>query len=502
MGWIILSLSRLASFLNRLKFDLRITYTEWKGDAQLKQWSLALVEYINRTIRKSTQSHLNFTNLYSQTNLGSLMAALALTNKVNGVRRIKMRFRQDAAEAQMRQHAMTMVGRVLNVQSQEDVVEEVCLAETKVRVSLPCDKSLDFVMELEYEEEVISVKLKYEKLHGFCRICHKMTHDDNGCPLRVTRPEQDRGFNKRPNWEDRRDGRDRRHRNQADERNQPKQFRNRGESSNLQNGGRGANLARQPLQRQLLPEFTTVFEAREQREKLAAVEGRFSTKNWVKTAFGKVGKEGVVIDKNAIANFVAEASDHREESAAPVKTHEKTTVQEGSSGPIPATSLSPVVKSMSERRIVVAEATTKDSFTANPASVVHRETATQQEEKKGKANDMGSFRPIGPHKIISWAKPNRLGPSSAPLVKSWYEGTVEEEENEKMTDFLKGEGPFSAPNATIGFVSTGRDTQGNRLGIEEIISPLKDFFEVPNVIDPPKSRGKKVKKFNEALNAI
>ncbi|CAN8255016.1 unnamed protein product [Cochlearia groenlandica] len=53
-----------------------------------------------------------------------------------------------------------------------------------------------------------------------------------------------------------------------------------------------------------------------------------------------------------------------------------------------------------------------------------------------------------------------------------------------------------------GFVSTGRDTQGNRLGIEEIISPLKEIFEVPYAHGHPKSRGKKVKKYTEALNVV
>ncbi|CAN8289090.1 unnamed protein product [Cochlearia groenlandica] len=51
------------------------------------------------------------------------MASMAITNKVTGMKRIKMRFPQEAAAAQLRQHAMTMVGRVLNVEAQEGKVK-------------------------------------------------------------------------------------------------------------------------------------------------------------------------------------------------------------------------------------------------------------------------------------------------------------------------------------------------------------------------------------------
>ncbi|CAN8257971.1 unnamed protein product [Cochlearia groenlandica] len=81
------------------------------------------LEYLIRRTTLSTQSHPIFKILSNQINLNSSMAALALTSKVNGVRRIKMKFPQAAAEAQMRQHAITMVGRVLNVQAQEGKVK-------------------------------------------------------------------------------------------------------------------------------------------------------------------------------------------------------------------------------------------------------------------------------------------------------------------------------------------------------------------------------------------
>ncbi|CAN8306795.1 unnamed protein product [Cochlearia groenlandica] len=134
-------------------------------------------------------------------------------------------------------------------------------------------------------------------------------------------------------------------------------------------------------------------------------------------------------------------------------------------------------------------------------SATGRGTNRENGEKNGPGK-VGFFRPFGPKCINQGPKSGLVGPFSALLSKSWYEETVEEEEKEKQAYLLTGEGPYSAPNGTTSFVSTGRDTQGNRLGIEEIISPLKDIFEVPIAIDPPKSRGKKVKKFNEALHAI
>ncbi|CAN8258041.1 unnamed protein product [Cochlearia groenlandica] len=123
------------------------------------------------------------------------------------------------------------------------VVEDVCLAETKVRVTFPCDNPLDFTMELEYEERVLSVKLKYEKLNEFSNN-HGLTHDATLCQQRVIRPEPERVYNRRSDWDDRRDGKDRRFRNNGEERNQMMQARNIGETSRPQNGGRGRGIHR------------------------------------------------------------------------------------------------------------------------------------------------------------------------------------------------------------------------------------------------------------------
>ncbi|CAN8255072.1 unnamed protein product [Cochlearia groenlandica] len=304
-------------------------------------------------------------------------------------------------------------------------------------------------MELEYDDEIITVKLKYEKLHGFCHICHVMTHDDKECPLRVVRPEQERGFNRRPDWEDRRDGKDRRQRNQGEERNQGQLFRNRGESSFNQNHGRGENPPRQPLQRQLLPEFTATVEA--------------------------PGKEGVVIDIVALANFTGESSG----------TQQNTLVQGGT---ITARA-NRVVDSITT--VTEVAATVRIPEKSDSASFAARGGDENEKREKNGPGGMGLFRPVGPggmgflrpdglKGIIQGPKSGMVDPFSAPLSKSWYDETVEEEEKEKQAYLLSGDGPYSAPNVTTGFLSTGRDTQGNRLGIEEIISPFKGSFRSPN----------------------
>ncbi|CAN8271587.1 unnamed protein product [Cochlearia groenlandica] len=90
-----------------------------------------------------------------------------------------------------------------------------------------------------------------------------------------------------------------------------------------------------------------------------------------------------------------------------------------------------------------------------------------------------------------------LGYESAP-VRSWYEQTVDKEEAEKKPE-LKAASPFSAPGGADGMVCYRRDTQAFTLGIEDIILPLKDLYEVPIVADQPRSGGKKVKSFRDAL---
>ncbi|CAN8272762.1 unnamed protein product [Cochlearia groenlandica] len=345
------------------------------------------------------------------------------------------------------------------------VVEEVCLAETKVRVTFPCNKALDFAMELDYEEEVLSVKLKYEKLFGYCRICHMLTHADSSCPLRVTKPAQDREFQRRPDWDDKRDGRDRRFRNCGEDMRQMGQNRNKAGPSQVHNVERSAALpARPPLQRQLLPEFTT------------AIEKRIETKNWVVTAFGKAGKDGVVVDYDLVRSFVPP----------------KDAPEEAAKGP---SEIADTVKS--------ALATLQDGD--GTASSVESGEVTQTAEGTARTRAMAVARlPMNrPErwpaavglKIDGLHGPRiRLGPGTKFLVRADRGGR-----RGCGTGDLVAAGPSSAPGGTEAMVCYRRDTQGHKLGIEDIISPLKELYEVTIGNDQPRSRGKKVKSFQNAL---
>ncbi|CAN8307842.1 unnamed protein product [Cochlearia groenlandica] len=182
-----------------------------------------------------------------------------------GARRLKMKRPVNVAEAQTSQFSRTMEGRVLipylkltrwsakpkeevlstitfwvkidgltlrnwhedtltDIGSDLGIVQAVNLAETKVRVTLGCDKPLVFAMELEYDDE------------------------DNHCPLRVVKPEQDIIANCRADWDrnDRRHGqKDCRNRRYGDDRINNQFNRFKGESSQAQEGNvlrqRGTN---------------------------------------------------------------------------------------------------------------------------------------------------------------------------------------------------------------------------------------------------------------------
>ncbi|CAN8320067.1 unnamed protein product [Cochlearia groenlandica] len=88
----------------------------------------------------------------------------------------------------------------------------------------------------------------------------------------------------------------------------------------------------------------------------------------------------------------------------------------------------------------------------------------------------GSFGPLGIKPIVNGKSVNPLalagplGASSAPVRKSW---------------------------GSENFIEFGRDTQGSRLSIEDIISPLKDLFEIPITLEPS---AKKPKAFSRALS--
>ncbi|CAN8255548.1 unnamed protein product [Cochlearia groenlandica] len=237
-----------------------------------------------------------------------------------------MKYPQDAAAAQVRQHALTMVGRVLNVENQEGkvkaligfmpavwapnthdealstislwvkveglkikywlvetlndigesigVVEEVCLTETKVRVKLLCDQPLDFPWSWNMRRR--------DALYAFQD--RNMIDCSPKDPTGMTRGIADIGKTVRNYGEPR---------NHLQSRDNP-------EGSQSHNGYQGTNPARPPLQRQLLPEFTAVMETREERERKMVVENRLSTKNWVRTAFGKAEKDGVMIDMDKL----------------------------------------------------------------------------------------------------------------------------------------------------------------------------------------------------------
>ncbi|CAN8271884.1 unnamed protein product [Cochlearia groenlandica] len=212
-----------------------------------------------------------------------------------GVRKLKIKKLVNVAEAQASQFAITMEGRVLNPDLQADKVNgligfmpaELARGDVnrhwcgprhspggepgrnKVRVTLSCEKALLFAMELEYDDEVLVVTIKYEKLKGFCGICHKMTHDDNHCPRRVVKPIQDRIVNGRSDWDrnDHRDeNKDRQNRRYGDDIFN-KNFNDfKGESSQTHEGRRAETPRNCPLQRQLPPEFTAAAEKRETRD--------------------------------------------------------------------------------------------------------------------------------------------------------------------------------------------------------------------------------------------
>ncbi|KAJ4909621.1 hypothetical protein Rs2_04242 [Raphanus sativus] len=68
---------------------------------------------------------------------------------------------------------------------------EIDLMEGRVRVELDGFKPLVFSMEVDFAEGVeLEVRLRYEKLVGFCRTCNCMTHDQSKCPSQVKKEDE------------------------------------------------------------------------------------------------------------------------------------------------------------------------------------------------------------------------------------------------------------------------------------------------------------------------
>ncbi|XP_013588146.1 PREDICTED: uncharacterized protein LOC106296541 [Brassica oleracea var. oleracea] len=73
------------------------------------------------------------------------------------------------------------IGEALGVVRRDDAIE---INEGKVRVTLDAFKPLVFSITVEFHsgEETV-VALRYERLHGFCRMCSRLTHDQSKCPI-------------------------------------------------------------------------------------------------------------------------------------------------------------------------------------------------------------------------------------------------------------------------------------------------------------------------------
>ncbi|CAN8289252.1 unnamed protein product [Cochlearia groenlandica] len=345
--------------------------------------------------------------------------------------------------------AMVVYGGQIHTHRSGNDNESKYLAETKVRVSLECDKPLVFSLELEFEDEVISVSLSYDKLKGVCGLCNMMTHAANCCPLRVAKPGQEREGNRRPDWDrnDRREGnQDRRNRRYEEDinKNQPRGYR--GASYNVGGENRVETQNRPPLQRQLLPEFRSALEEKVSKEKRDSGI-RVSTKDWVVTAFGKAGKDGVVIDEEKFkqAGRRDGAETEKKEAVAGIykwseKTHGKLSGEPAEGRrPIGGLATEPIGSSITA---VAAPAITKAMTTAAPTV----------------AKDKGVKQ-----KSIIVEAINNLQITKARGIR--------------------------------------RDTQMHHLSIADIISPLKDLYEIPTEEENMKSTGKKKKEFEGALSA-
>lgn len=71
----------------------------------------------------------------------------------------------------------------------DDAIE---INEGKIQVTLDAFKPLVFSITVEFHsgEETV-VALRYERLHGFCRTCSRLTHDQSKCPITKGVKEED-----------------------------------------------------------------------------------------------------------------------------------------------------------------------------------------------------------------------------------------------------------------------------------------------------------------------
>ena len=81
------------------------------------------------------------------------------------------------------------IGEALGVVRGDDAIE---INEGKIQVTLDAFKPLVFSITVEFHsgEETV-VALRYERLHGFCRTCSRLTHDQSKCPITKGVKEED-----------------------------------------------------------------------------------------------------------------------------------------------------------------------------------------------------------------------------------------------------------------------------------------------------------------------
>ncbi|CAN8243492.1 unnamed protein product [Cochlearia groenlandica] len=204
---------------------------------------------------------------------------------------------------------------------------------------------------------------------------------------------------------------------------------------------------------------------------------RIETKNWVVTAFGKAGKDGVVVDYDLVRSFVPpkDATEEAAKGQPEIAETEKSalpTVQVGAvtANPVHSGERSQTVagtarsQTMAVAKIPVNR---QDRFSAAVGPKVNGLDGPKVNGLNGpKGNGPEGNGPNGPFRADNaLTRAGPLGFGSTPVRSSWYEQTVEEEEAAERAA-LVADGPSSAPG-----------------GSEAM----------------PRGRGKKVKSFQNAL---
>ncbi|CAN8323653.1 unnamed protein product [Cochlearia groenlandica] len=247
------------------------------------------------------------------------------------------------------------------------------------------------------------------------------------------------------------------------------QFRSfRGGSSNLAEGGRAEAQKRSSLQRQLLPEFTATLEDKAETERQREGHNRYLTKNWVITAFGKAGKEGVVIDEEKLKQMIVGGNVEARRDNSPPEKEQVAEGKNGSGRNHEQTTGEPMGRRCL-KKIATEEVTVNNSqkvevptpkVTVRPRSII-----VEAINKLHINKDNVVQRPNGPKSGNALTNAGPIGVPSPPLSKSWYEETVEEEELERRVELLN-----------------------------------QEVYEIPIEVEPIKSSGKKRKGFKGALS--